>query len=137
MKVEASEVIDRPPEVVFQFVAVEHVANHPRWDSSIQLEQLSDGPLSVGTMIRRVNTRTGEPVEGTMEVLRYEPNRLMEMLIHDGPIEVHGRFVVEPQGEASSKLTMSVDILGMPDPLDPLPIERSILKMKELIESER
>jgi hypothetical protein len=49
MNIKVSEVIDRSPEVVFQFVGVEHIRNHPRWDTKMELEQLSDGPMAVGT----------------------------------------------------------------------------------------
>jgi hypothetical protein len=44
MKIEVSELIDRPPAEVFRFVAVDHVRNHPRWDPQMELEQLTEGP---------------------------------------------------------------------------------------------
>lgn len=44
MKVEVSQVIDRPVETVFRFYAHDHVRNHPRWDPMMELEQISDGP---------------------------------------------------------------------------------------------
>jgi hypothetical protein len=31
MKLELSQVIDRPPAEVFRFIATNHVQNHPRW----------------------------------------------------------------------------------------------------------
>jgi hypothetical protein len=52
VKIEVSGIIDRPPEVVFQFVGYEHIANHPRWDIHMELEQLTPGPLGVGTIVR-------------------------------------------------------------------------------------
>ena len=47
--VEVSAVVDRSVEDVFRMHATEHVRNHPRWDPNMQLEQLTDGPLGVGT----------------------------------------------------------------------------------------
>ena len=73
--VEYSHVINRPVEKVFHFVVVEHVKNHPRWDSDIELWLDTDDPIGVGTLIHRRNTRSGTPVEGTMEVTEYEHNR--------------------------------------------------------------
>ena len=73
MQLDVSEVIDRPLADVFRFYAVNHVQNHPRWDPDMQLEQLTEGPIGVGTVIRRRHTHYGEPIEGTMEVTEYEP----------------------------------------------------------------
>ena len=38
MRLDVSEVIDRPPADVFRFYAVNHVQNHPRWDLDMELE---------------------------------------------------------------------------------------------------
>lgn len=43
----------------------------------------------------------------------------------------------ERKGPNSCKLTISVDIPGAPNRLDPLPVENSIRRITELIESER
>ncbi|MCD6031898.1 MAG: polyketide cyclase [Thermomicrobiales bacterium] len=75
VKVQASQVIDRRVAEVFHFFAVEHVRNHPRWDPFMRLEQISDGPFGVGTVIKRINSRSGTPVEGPMEVVEFEPDR--------------------------------------------------------------
>jgi hypothetical protein len=72
MNIEVSEVIDRSPEVVFQFVGVEHIRNHPRWDTKMELEQLSDGPMAVGTRVRRRHTRAGYPIDGMMECVEFD-----------------------------------------------------------------
>jgi hypothetical protein len=53
----------------------------------MELEQISDGPIRVGTVIRRRNSRSGTPVEGTMEVVEFEPNRAFGMIIHEGPVK--------------------------------------------------
>src|SRR4030066_1257064 len=90
-----SQVIDRPVADVFHFYAHEHVRNHPRWDPDIQLEQISAGAIGVGTMIRRRNSRSGTPVEGTMEVVEYEPDRAMGMIVHDGSAGTNGRVTLD------------------------------------------
>jgi hypothetical protein len=63
MKLEFSQVIDRSPAEVFRFIATEHVRNHPRWDPKMELQQLSDGPIGVGTVIRRRPSHTGTPLK--------------------------------------------------------------------------
>lgn len=137
MKIEVSGVIDRPPDVVFQFIGFEHIANHPRWDTHMELEQLTPGPLGVGTVVRRRHTRAGYPIDGTMECVEFDPPRAIGFVIHDGPVEMRGRQSIEPEGEGSSRFTISVDIPGAPNPLDPMPVENSVRRIKELVESER
>ena len=75
--IQHTQVIDRPLAAVFHFYAHDHVRNHPRWDPDIKLKQVSAGPMGVGTIIHRVNSRSGTPVEGTMEVVEYEPNKVI------------------------------------------------------------
>jgi Polyketide cyclase / dehydrase and lipid transport len=101
MRIELSQVIDRPPGEVFQFIAVDHVRNHPRWDPTMKLEQLTEGPIGVGTVIRRRHTHAGSPVEGTMEIVEFAPDRALGMVIHDGPVEMHSRITFEPEGRTA------------------------------------
>jgi hypothetical protein len=140
MRAEASQVIERPVAAVFQFCAREHVKNHPRWDPDIELEQISDGPVRVGTMIRRRNSRSGTPVEGTMEVVEFEPERVIAGVIREGPVEVHARQSFEAVGTDRTKLTLSADMPGMDERWDASLItsgmERSLRNIKKLIESE-
>ena len=140
VKLQVSQVIDRPVAKVFHFLAREHVRNHPRWDPDIELEQVSEGPIGVGTVIRRRNSRSGTPVEGTMEVVEFEPNRVFGTVIHDGPVEMRGRTTFEPEGEDQTTITIIVDLPGMNESMDKSfltsRMERSVQNMKRLIESE-
>lgn len=140
VQIQVSEVIDRPVEKVFEFYARQHVRNHPRWDPDIQLEQISEGPIQVGTLIRRRNSRSGTPVEGTMEVVEFEPNRAFGMLIHDGPVEMRGRATFEAINDDQTRLTTFIDLPGMDDSMDTSflisRLERSGQIRKQLIESE-
>jgi Polyketide cyclase / dehydrase and lipid transport len=138
-EVHVSQVIDRPVADVFHFFAEEHVRNHPRWDPFMRLEQISDGPIGVGTIIKGINSRSGTPVEGTMEVVEFEPNRPIGMLTHDGPVEIRGRTTFEAVGDANTTLTISVEILGMDESMGGMmtgAIQKSLQNIKQLIESE-
>lgn len=73
MKIAVSTVIDRPLAGVWRWYAIEHVRNHPRWDPDMELEQISEGPIGLGTRIRRRNRHFGEPIEGEMEIVEWEP----------------------------------------------------------------
>jgi polyketide cyclase/dehydrase/lipid transport protein len=140
MRAEASQVIERPVAAVFRFCAQEQVRNHPRWDPDIELEQTSDGPIRVGTVIRRRNSRSGKPVEGTMEVVEFEPERAVTTVIREGPVEVRGRMTFEALTTDRTKVTISAEMAGADERWDPGPIakamERSVHNIKQLIEAE-
>jgi hypothetical protein len=106
----------------------------------MHLEQLSDGPIGLGTRIRRVNTRWGTPVEGEMEIVEFEPEYAMGAVIHDANMDIQGRAVFEPRGAERTMLTMSVDVPGLDDP-DKVEfmrtmMQRSVDNMKRLLETE-
>ncbi len=139
-QIKFSQVIDRPVTKVFHFVAEEHVRNHPRWDPDIELWLESDSSIGVGTIIQRRNSRSGTRVEGTMEVVEFEPNRAFGTVIHDGPAEMRGRITFEVVNEYQTTVTTVIDIPGMDESMDKSFItsrlERSGRNMKHLIESE-
>jgi uncharacterized protein YndB with AHSA1/START domain len=136
MKLEFSQVIDRPPADVFRFIATNHVHNHPRWDPKMELRQLTEGPIGVGTVIQRRHTHSGAPLEGTMEVVEFEPPHVFGLVIHDGPVDMHSRMTFEPKGQDATRILGTLDVPSMTVPMDPAPFEHSLRRMKELIESE-
>ena len=113
MRVEASTTIDRPVVDVWEFYAVNHVANHPRWDETIELEATSDGPIGVGTVIKRRVTRFGNVTEGTMEVLEFEPERVMRVRTQDGPMTIDGYATFRAIGDEKTEITIGGDIPGI------------------------
>jgi hypothetical protein len=139
-QIKFSQVIDRPVTTVFYFVAEQHIRNHPRWDPDIELWLESDSPIGVGTIIHRRNSRSGTPVEGTMEVVEFEPNKAMGTVIHDGPAKMRGRITFEAVNEHQTRVTTVIDIPGMDESMDKSLItsrlKRSGQNMKHLIESE-
>jgi hypothetical protein len=139
VRIEVSQEIDRPVPVVFKFYAHDHVRNHPRWDPAIELWRDSDEPIGVGTIIQRRNSRSGTtPVEGTMEVVEYEPNRAFGVVTRDGPMEIHGRATFEKVSEGRTRLTIAADMPideSMKDRITGL-VQRSVRNIKELIEAE-
>ena len=139
-KIQYSQEIDRPIDKVFHFMVTDHIRNHPRWDPDMELEQVSDGPIGLGTVIRRRNSRSGTPVEGTMEVVEYEPNRVFGTVIHEGPVEMLGRITFKAISDNRTTVTIYIELPGMDDSMDKGPLmsalERSGNIRKQLIESE-
>jgi hypothetical protein len=138
VRMEVSQEIDRRVPVVFNFYADDHVRNHPRWDPDIELWRHSDEPLGLGTIIQRRNSRSGTPVEGTMEVVEYEPDQAFGVDVRDGPIEIHGRATFEEISEGRTRLTVTAEMPideSMKDRITGL-MQRSVGNIKELIEAE-
>jgi uncharacterized membrane protein len=140
VEVQVSTDIDRPIADVWHWYAVEHVRNHPRWDPDMHLEQLSGGPIGLGTKIRRVNTRWGEPVEGEMEVVEFEPEQAFAVRIHDGNMDMDGRVTFESPGTGRTRLTVMTDIPSLEDPekvgfLRSM-MQRSVDNVKAIMEAE-
>ncbi|MGH8924885.1 MAG: hypothetical protein ACRDWA_09660 [Acidimicrobiia bacterium] len=94
MELEVSTVIDRPTSTVWDFCAVHHIENHPRWDPSVELEATSDDPIGVGTIIKRRTNRFGNTTEGTMEIIEVQPERVMRSKTQDGPMTIYGKLLL-------------------------------------------
>jgi hypothetical protein len=139
IKIVISTAIHRPVGVVWQWYAVDHVRNHPRWDPDMELAQMTDGPVGMGTRIRRRNRHFDEPIEGEMEIVEWQPEQVMGTRIRDANMETHGRVTFAAMGPNGTLLTIEADFPGMAeataDRIRPL-IERSARNIRHLIESE-
>lgn len=138
-QVQFSQVIDKPITTVFHFIADKHVQNHPRWDPDIELWLDEDCPIGVGTIIHRRNSRYGTPIEGTMNVVEFEPNRAMATIIQDGPMEVLGRITFEAVNEYQTRVTTTVAMPAMDESMKSFLTSRLLRSgqtQKRLIETE-
>jgi len=136
VKVEVSEVIDLPVGEVFSFYADNHVQNHPRWDPDIELSLDQDEPLGAGTVIRRRNSRSGTPVEGTIEVVEFERDRAFGVVINDGPMKVPGRATFEALEPTVTKLTVTAEF-PVDDSMEEMlasAMKRSVTNIKQLMQ---
>ena len=139
MIIRVSTVIDRPVAGVWRWYAVEHVRNHPRWDPDMELDQISEGAIGLGTRIRRRNRHFGEPIVGEMEIVEWEPEHVMGARIHDANGDTTGRVTFESLGPSMTRLTIEA---GFPN-LDASKVEhlRSLIErtagnVRRLVESE-
>jgi hypothetical protein len=136
VKLDVSESIERPPADVFRFVATNHVQNHPRWDPQMSLVQETPGPIGVGTRIRRSRAGGETRVEGEMEITEFDPDRTIGGVIRDGPMELRSWMTVEPEGEAASRLTITVESDDAPLAMMEESIKNSLRRIKEIVEAE-
>jgi uncharacterized protein YndB with AHSA1/START domain len=140
MELTASVEIERPTEDVWRWYAVDHVRNHPRWNPDLELQQISDGPMGLGTRIRRRNTMGETPVDGEMEITEWEPFHAVAGTIREGGAETTGRATFEERGPERTFLTISADMPWLDDPerggfIQGM-MERSAANMKQMMEAE-
>ena len=75
MRIQAEERIDAPTAEVFNFIAVEHFANHPKWDPSIrERTPTSPVPMRTGATGRFVRVHGKKRIVGELTVTEYEPD---------------------------------------------------------------
>jgi len=118
VKIEMSEVINHPISDVFAFYADNHLQNHPRWDSEMQLSLATDGDVGIGTVFKRRHTHFGDPVEGSMTVIQFERDEAFGLAIDDGFGEFYGRLRFEAVGDRATRVSTMVDVPGMPETAD-------------------
>ena len=93
-KIERSIVIERPIEEVWDFV--HEPANDALWQTTLtESEELTDGPMRVGTRVREVRRFLGLRIETTWEVTEYEPTRRSAIRGTSGPIPLSGGYRLE------------------------------------------
>lgn len=134
-----SIVIDRPVATVFNFFAREHVRNHPRWDPDLKMEQITSGPIGVGTLIRRLNVRYGKEIEEIMEVTAFVPDKVMDTVVRDSPVGFRGHVTFESVNDHQSRLDIQVEFVDMDQAtLDKITtgLQRTVNNIKHLIETE-
>jgi hypothetical protein len=78
VKAQASIVIARPAEAIYEFIADDFARNYKRWSPEVQrLEILTPGPLRVGSRARQVRVDQGRRTETTFRVRTLErPRRI-------------------------------------------------------------
>lgn len=109
MRFENTVRIDRPVEDIFEFLA--EFENIPKWNYAIaETNQLSDGPVGVGTIYRQVRTQPSMSEE-TFEVTEFEPSRRLAIRGGFGPLEGTMTYDLEPD-DGGTRLTNSADLEG-------------------------
>ena len=95
LTVKHSIVIDRPIELVFDYVT--DIKRMVEWiGPTIEANQTSENPRGVGTTSSRVSQFLGRRIESEMETVEFEPNQLIVNKAISGPMpEFEERISVE------------------------------------------
>jgi hypothetical protein len=93
--IEGEIIIDRPIQEVFDFVADER--NEPRYNPRmLHAEQLSPGPIGLGTRFRAEMTSMGRPAAMTIENTGYERPRLLASTTRLSTMDITGVLLFDP-----------------------------------------
>lgn len=111
LKADATTLIERAPESVFAFVALDFFRNYPRWSPEVvALTPLSPGPLRVGALARQVRVDRGRRTEATFRVTQVDPCRAVTFEGISAPFVIAYGF--EPAGP-HTRVTFSFQLLRM------------------------
>ena len=91
--------IARPPAAVFAVMT--DPARLAEWQKgTVEVEQLTPGPMGAGTRLREVHAAMGRKLETVVEVAEYEPDRLFALHVAEGT-PVDGRWELAPDGDGT------------------------------------
>jgi uncharacterized protein YndB with AHSA1/START domain len=119
-KVEVRVRIARPPEEVFAYTSAAETM--PEWRGDVtEAEQLTEGPLAVGTRIRAGAKALGRPIGLVVEVTELEPGARFGYRPVSGPLRTHNVYTFEPDaGGTLVTLTDEIEMNGIAGIFEPL-----------------
>jgi uncharacterized membrane protein len=135
-------VISRPRDEVFAFVA--DARNRPRWDDSVDSEELtSPEPIAVGTTVRTRLRSMGRQYEYTWEVVEHEAPERMTIESTSGPMSTTLAYrLAEGDGGTSVQFSVTGRPTGLLRLLEPLiarttqgNLDKGFARLKALLET--
>jgi carbon monoxide dehydrogenase subunit G len=141
-KIERSIVIGRPIEEVWEFV--HDPEKDALWQTTLtESEELTEGPMSVGTRVREVRRFLGVRIETGWEVTEYEPTTKSAIRSTSGPIPFSGGYRLEPAGGGTSfTVSGELDAHGVFKLAEPVfarmagrELETNLAHLKDLLEA--
>jgi uncharacterized protein YndB with AHSA1/START domain len=134
--------VARAPAAVFAYVT--DPRNLPAWQGTAAVEQLTAGPVAVGTRFRETHERMGRRLESVTEVTAYEPDRRFAVRVAEGPVPIDGDWRFAPaDGGTRIDFSASVQLSGAMRVLRQLiaravrrQMRRDHERLKQLLESQ-
>ena len=119
-KVEVRVRIDRSVADVYAYTSA--VDTMPEWRGDVsEAEQLTDGPIGVGTRIRAGGKALGRPIGLVIEVTELEPGARFGYRPVSGPLRTHNVYTFEPDaGGTLVTLTDEIELSGIVRLFEPL-----------------
>ncbi len=140
-------IIECSTSTLFQFIGEGLFENYPKWSPEVkELEQITAGPVKVGTEGRQVRLDQGRRTESKFKISAYEPGVRLTLVGVSDPFRcTYELQTMNP--EQSTKLTFSfelLEILAIMRPFEALVrvaikdgAERTVQNIKRLVEREK
>ena len=134
--------VARLQDEVFEFVA--DARNRPRWDDSVESEELtSPEPIGVGTTVRTMLRSMGREYVYTWEVVQHQPPSRMTIESTSGPFSTTLAYQLrEREGMTAVDFSVSGRPTGMLRLFEPLiarntqrNLDRGFARLKGLLET--
>jgi uncharacterized protein YndB with AHSA1/START domain len=100
-----SVTIPRPPEEVFPWLL--EGDRVPQWTSNLERYE-PEGAVGPGSKIRQRLEVSGQTVDVTMEVIRYQPPREAQTRFSTNGVDIEATYRLAPDG-AGTRLTQSLE----------------------------
>lgn len=118
--------LNRPVDEVFAFLT--DASQVPSWQSNlIESEQLTEGPMRVGSRFREVRRVGRRPIASEAEVIDFEPNTRFTLRVITGPQVTVSYALAAEEGGTRLRYQFVMRTGGMMRVLEPL-IRRSLRK---------
>ncbi|ABB74482.1 Polyketide cyclase / dehydrase and lipid transport [Nitrosospira multiformis ATCC 25196] len=142
----ASILLECPAGKAFKFIGENLFLNYPRWSPEVkELEQLTHGPVCLGTIARQVRVDQGHRSESKFRITIYEPDRRVAFAGISDPFRCVYELLDE-QNSGSTRLLFKFELLEIQmimRPFEPMirtavqdGAERTVQNIKRLVESE-
>lgn len=143
----AHAIVTCTPQDIFQYIGDGLFDNYPKWSPEVkELEQITPGPVKLGTEGRQVRIDQGRRTESKFKIAAYEPDIRLTLAGISDPF----RCTYELQSmhpDNATKLTFSfelLEILAIMRPFEGLirvaikdGAERTVQNIKRLVEAEK
>ncbi|HET7482366.1 MAG TPA: SRPBCC family protein [Actinomycetota bacterium] len=113
MHIEVGEQINRPAHDVWDYIATNHVQNHPRWDPAIvKLEQKDSGPLGEGSRLEMVRKDSGPAMTMDVRMVEWDVDRKMAFEADAKQLNMTANMALEAVNPTTTTLNVTVDVEG-------------------------
>ena len=142
----ASTVIQSPNDKLFDFIGNNLLTNYPKWSPEVkELEILTDGPVTIGTVCRQVRIDQGNRSESTFKVKIFDSG--MRICFEGVSNPYRCDYLIESVDSSDSRLTFVFELLSLDLHVRPFEklvriaiqegTERTVKNIKKIIETER
>ncbi len=140
----ASTEIQCPSEKLFDFIGNHLLTNYPKWSPEVvELEQLSTGSITQGTLCRQVRVDQGNRSESTFKVVVFSPVSRICFEGVSNPFRCD--YVLEVVDQSATRLSFIFELLSLELHMRPFEklirfavqdgTERTVRNIRKLIEA--